>query len=85
MKIILGGFHQEVNTFAPGLSSDEHYARGGSCYGEEMLKSAETFGKQNGAKDALSAHFKVLKEIHQLMVLLHLEQIINIILFNFQH
>ena len=62
MKIILGGFHQEVNTFAPGLSSDEHYARGGSCYGEEMLKSAETFGKQNGAKDALSAHFKVLKE-----------------------
>ena len=62
MKIVLGGFHQEVNSFSPGINGDEQYVRGGSCYGEEMLKVAETFGKQNGAKDALSAHFKVLKE-----------------------
>ncbi|MBQ9079915.1 MAG: M81 family metallopeptidase [Clostridia bacterium] len=62
MKIILSGFHQEVNTFAPGVNGQEQYARAGSCWGSDMLHLAETFGKQNTGKDALSAHYKALKE-----------------------
>lgn len=62
MKIILSGFHQEVNSFSPGFNGEEQYARGGSCYGDEMLEMSRTFGKQNSGKDAISAHYRVLSE-----------------------
>lgn len=62
MKIVLSGFHQEVNSFSPGINGKEQYARGGSCDGQAMLDMARGFGKQNSGKDAISATYKVLSE-----------------------
>lgn len=61
MKIILSGFHQEVNSFSPGINGNEQFDRAGSCWGDEMLKMAESFGKQNGGKDGISGQFRVLQ------------------------
>ena len=40
MKILLGGLHQEVNSFAPGRTTIAEYKRKQCYFGQEMLDYA---------------------------------------------
>ena len=62
MKILLGGFHQEVNSFAPGTTGYERYRTAGSAHGTEMIRLVEEHTRRNDSVDALSAQYQAIRQ-----------------------
>ncbi len=63
MKILLGGFHQEVNSFAPGTTGYEQYSTAGSSVDRaDMIRLVENHTRRNDSIDALTAQYQVIKQ-----------------------
>ena len=62
MKILLGGLHQEINSFAPGKTTPEHFKRKQYWLGEDMLRYADEYVCCDDDADVLSGSYTVLKE-----------------------
>lgn len=58
MKILLGGFHQEINTFAPGTTTYEQFRAAGSAMGDDMLRLAASNVRYFDSRDALRAEYQ---------------------------
>ena len=62
IKILLGGLHQEINSFAPGRTTLEHYKRKQYHLGEDMLHYADGHLRCNEGADVLGGSYNVLKD-----------------------
>jgi len=60
LKILLGGLHQEINTFAPGKTGYEQYRRKQALFGEDMLTFARDHVRCNEGADGLEGCYRVL-------------------------
>ena len=60
MRILLGGFHQEVNSFAPGRTGMAEYRRKQMCLGEDMLTFARERTRCNEGSDGLAGAWHTL-------------------------
>ncbi len=62
MKILLGGFHQEINTFSPGKTTMDAYERKQTLFGDDMIRFAETHPRCNEGSDGLVGAYHVLHD-----------------------
>ena len=62
MKILLGGLHQEVNSFAPGRTTIEEYKRKQCLYGQTMLDYASAHVRCNEGTDGIASSFRILRD-----------------------
>lgn len=62
MKILLGGLHQEINSFAPGKTTAEEYKRKQFHLGQSMIDLAANFNRCNEGTDELAGAYGVLRE-----------------------
>ena len=62
MKILLGGLHQEVNSFGPGRTTVAEYKRKQFHFGQDMIDLAANFIRCNEGADELGGAYKVLHE-----------------------
>lgn len=62
MKFLLGGFHEEVNSFAPGKTTLAHYQAMAAVFGEDEIVLAKNHRRQNVSTDMLGAAYHVLTE-----------------------
>lgn len=62
MKILLGGLHQEINSFAPGRTTIAEYKRKQCLYGQDMLDYAAVHPRCNEGADGLASSFRVLRD-----------------------
>ena len=62
MKILLGGLHQEINSFAPGRTTIAEYKRKQCYFGQEMLDYAAVHPRCNEGADGLASSFRVLRD-----------------------
>lgn len=61
IKILLGGLHQEINSFAPGRTTIEEYKRKQCCFGQDMIDLAANFIRCNEGSDELAGAYRVLR------------------------
>jgi len=59
MKFILGGFHEEVNSFSPGRTTYDQYFK---VFGQEEINFAANHRREVISYDMISAAYKVLTE-----------------------
>ena len=62
MRILLGGLHQEINSFAPGKTTAEEYKRKQFHLGQSMIDLAANFNRCNEGTDELAGAYGVLRE-----------------------
>ena len=62
IKILLGGLHQEINSFAPGNTTIEHYRRKQYHMGADMLSYADGHLRCNEGADVLGGAYNALKD-----------------------
>lgn len=62
MRILLGGFHQEINSFSPGRTTIEEYKRKQYAFGEDMIRLAEPRTRHNEGSDGIHACYNTLKD-----------------------
>ena len=62
MKILLGGLHQEINSFAPGRTTMAEYKRKQCYFGQEMLDYAAVHPRCNEGADGIASSFRVLRD-----------------------
>ena len=62
MKILLGGLHQEINSFAPGRTSAAEYKRKQFLLGQDMLNYAASHVRCNEGADGLGSCYRLLNE-----------------------
>jgi microcystin degradation protein MlrC len=62
MRILLGGLHQEINSFAPGRTTVAEYKRKQYCFGQDMIDLAANFNRCNEGTDELAGAYGVLRE-----------------------
>ena len=62
MRILLGGFHQEVNSFAPGKTGMEEYERKQLCMGEDMHIFCRERTRCNEGSDGLAGAWHTLND-----------------------
>ena len=62
IKILLGGLHQEINSFAPGYTTLDHYRRKQYRMGDDMLSFAKQYCRCNEGVDLLGGAYGVLSE-----------------------
>lgn len=62
IKILLGGLHQEINSFAPVNTTLEHYQRKQYHMGADMLSFAAQYHRCNEGTDLLGGAYSVLAE-----------------------
>ena len=60
MRILLGGLHQEINSFAPGITTAEEYKRKQFHLGQSMIDLAANFNRCNEGTDELAGAYGVL-------------------------
>lgn len=60
MRILLGGLHQEVNSFGPGRTTVAEYKRKQFHFGQDMIDLAANFIRCNEGADELGGAYKVL-------------------------
>ncbi len=62
MRILLGGLHQEINSFAPGRTTIAEYKRKHCIFGQDMLDYASVHTRCNDGADGLASSFRVLRD-----------------------
>ncbi|MBQ8258520.1 MAG: M81 family metallopeptidase [Clostridia bacterium] len=62
MRILLGGLHQEINSFAPGKTTAEEYKRKQFHLGQSMIDLAANFNRCNEGTDELAGAYGVLRK-----------------------
>lgn len=62
MKILVGGLHQEINSFSPGNTTLEHYRRKEYYLGDSMIEFAMGLTRRNEGSDGLGGVCHVLRE-----------------------
>ena len=62
MKILLGGLHQEINSFAPGRTTIEEYKRKQCLFGQDMLDYASAHVRCNEGTDGIASSLRILKD-----------------------
>jgi len=62
IKILLGGLHQEINSFSPGRTSVEEYKRKQYYFGEQMLQKVSPRIRNNEGSDGIRACYNVLND-----------------------
>ncbi len=60
MKILLGGLHQEINSFSPGKTGVEEYKRKQFCLGQDLIDFCESYVRCNEGADEMGAAYKTL-------------------------
>ncbi len=62
MKILLGGLHQEVNSFGPGKTTVAEYQRKEYLLGEDMIRFAKDHTRCNEGADGIEGCYRVLAQ-----------------------
>ena len=62
IRILLGGLHQEVNSFAPGRTTVAEYKRKQFHFGQDMIDLAANFIRCNEGADGIGGSYRVLHE-----------------------
>ncbi len=62
MKILLGGLHQEINSFAPGRTGVAEYKRKHFVLGQSMLDYAAVHVRCNDGADGIGSCYRILNE-----------------------
>ena len=60
IKILLGGLHQEINSFSPGKTGVEEYKRKQFCLGQDMIDFGKSYVRCNEGADELGAAYNEL-------------------------
>ena len=62
MRILLGGLHQEINSFAPGRTTIAEYKRKHFVFGQDMLDCAASHTRCNDGADGLASSYRMLRD-----------------------